>query len=157
MMAGFFIDMPKLNPENQELRAKALTALYLKKNGKQTEIAKAEGVTKQAINDRLRRKYYRDYIKQYLSSDKLKKKLTEVSEEALNATRPIGATILVNKDGQLIRAEDEGAIEVPDHNARHKYWHDLMVGMGELESEKDKAPTVPIINVIHYCPHGKST
>jgi phage terminase small subunit len=43
----------------------------------------------------------------------------EVREE-LEATKTIGASILVTKDGQLIRAEDEGAIEVKDHTTRMK-------------------------------------
>lgn len=34
--------------------------------------------------------------------------------EMAHAMRPIGATILVDKDGNVKKAEDEGVIEVPD-------------------------------------------
>ncbi len=40
--------------------------------------------------------------------------LVEKTKQWLEAKKPIGAKILVNKDGKLISADDEGAIEVDD-------------------------------------------
>ncbi|MFA5388880.1 MAG: hypothetical protein WC312_03900 [Candidatus Omnitrophota bacterium] len=42
-----------------------------------------------------------------------------------NCKRPIGATILVDKEGKLIRAEDEGCIEVDDNNVQLKALEDI--------------------------------
>lgn len=41
-------------------------------------------------------------------------------KEALEATKPIGAQILIGKDGKTILKENEGMIEVPDHVVRLK-------------------------------------
>lgn len=53
---------------------------------------------------------------QYIPDDKLLVK----HEEALEATKPIGAQILIDKDGKTISKENEGMIEVPDHAVRLK-------------------------------------
>jgi len=41
-------------------------------------------------------------------------------KEALNAVKPIGAQILIDKDGNTISKENEGMIEVPDQVVRLK-------------------------------------
>ena len=46
--------------------------------------------------------------------------LLEKHKEALNATKPIGAQILIDKDGKTISKENEGMIEVPDQVVRLK-------------------------------------
>jgi len=53
---------------------------------------------------------------QYIPDDKLLAK----HEEALEAVKPIGAQILIDKDGKTISKENEGMIEVPDHVVRLK-------------------------------------
>lgn len=46
--------------------------------------------------------------------------LLEKHKEALNATKQIGAQILIDKDGETITKENEGMIEVPDQQTRLK-------------------------------------
>lgn len=41
--------------------------------------------------------------------------------EGLDATRASNAAILVQQDGTTIKAEEQGLIEVPDYQTRHKY------------------------------------
>ena len=49
------------------------------------------------------------------------------------ATKPIGAMILIDKNGKVIKAENEGMIEVPDWAAREKAlkYIDGLAGYGE--------------------------
>ena|SRR3990167_8911942 len=55
-------------------------------------------------------------MEQYIPDDKLLVK----HEEALEAVKPIGAQILIDKEGKTITKENEGMIEVPDHVVRLK-------------------------------------
>ena len=55
-------------------------------------------------------------MEEYIPDDKLLVK----HEEALEATKQIGAQILIDKDGKTISKENEGMIEVPDHVVRLK-------------------------------------
>ena len=61
--------------------------------------------------------------------------------EMANATKPIGASILVDKNGKVIKAEDEGAIEVPDWWAREKAlrYIDALAG---ISRERNEAPSL---------------
>jgi len=61
-------------------------------------------------------KAWMELMEQYLPDDKLLIK----HEEALEATKPIGAQILIDKDGETISKENEGMIEVPDQVVRLK-------------------------------------
>jgi hypothetical protein len=56
-------------------------------------------------------------------------------KEGLEATRPISASILVTKDGKLIKAADHGAIEVPDHMTR-KFYHDKLGKLLGIETRE---------------------
>lgn len=57
-----------------------------------------------------------ELMDQYIPDDKLLLK----HQEAMEATKPIGAQILIDKDGKTISKENEGVIEVPDHMVRLK-------------------------------------
>ena len=61
-------------------------------------------------------KGWQKLMKTRLSDDKL----TRVHDEALNANKQIGAQILINGRGEVISKENEGMIEVPDHQTRLK-------------------------------------
>jgi hypothetical protein len=63
--------------------------------------------------------------------------------EMATATKPIGATILVDKDGKVIKAEDEGAITVPDWWAREKAlrYIDALAG---ISRERNETPSVNV-------------
>ena len=55
-------------------------------------------------------------MEQYIPDDKLLAK----HQEALEAVKPIGAQILIDKNGKTISKENEGVIEVPDQVVRLK-------------------------------------
>jgi len=61
-------------------------------------------------------KAWMQLMEQYIPDGSLLKK----HKEALNATKPIGAQILIDKDGETINKENEGMIEVPDQVVRLK-------------------------------------
>lgn len=61
-------------------------------------------------------KAWMQLMEEYLSDDDLLQK----HKEALNAVKPIGAQILIDKDGKTISKENEGMIEVPDQVVRLK-------------------------------------
>ena len=125
--------MPYLKPETEKQRAQALLKPLIKNNLNQSAVARERGVSQAAINEQYHRKPFQDALTKFLNSSKLKRKLREVAQEALSAERSISAAILVQKDGTVIKADDEGGIMIPDHSARHKYWHDLMVATGKLK------------------------
>lgn len=68
-------------------------------------------------DDLTKSKGWQQLMNEYLPDEKL----LQVAQDGLEAMKPIGASILVDKNGKVIKAEDEGAIEVVDHFVRHKY------------------------------------
>lgn len=68
-------------------------------------------------------------------------------------TRPIGATILVNKDGTLIKAEDEGVITVDDNNVQLKALDSIaeIIGMrkNKVEHSGEIRHTVEMPSIKH--------
>lgn len=75
-----------------------------------------------------------DQLLSEISDDLLKETLLE----GLESVKPIGASILVNKEGQVIKAENEGAIEVPDNATRHKYLDTALKLKDKYPAEKHK-------------------
>lgn len=69
-----------------------------------------------------------------IPDDLLKQKILE----GLEAEKPIGASILVNKDGNVIKADDEGAISVPDQPTRHKFIDTALKLKDKYPAEKRK-------------------
>jgi len=61
-------------------------------------------------------KGFKELVEVYIPDDKLLQK----HQEALEANRQIGAMILIDADGEVIKKENEGMIEVPDHQVRLK-------------------------------------
>ena len=61
-------------------------------------------------------KAWMELMDQYIPDDKLLIK----HEEALEAVKPIGALILIDKDGKTVTKDNEGMIEVPDQVVRLK-------------------------------------
>lgn len=121
--------MPRYRKETAELKAKAFTRLYVKKDLCQARVAEAEGVTRQAINARIKHLPVRDALRDWIDSPRLKRRLVDVAQKALRATR-------MTKRGNK-----------PDHDARHKYWHDLVTAGGILKN--DGGGGVKIVNIIH--------
>lgn len=52
-------------------------------------------------------------------------RLLEVLNEGLGATKPTNAAILVQKDGKVVKAEEQGLIETVDYGTRHKYMESM--------------------------------
>ncbi len=69
-----------------------------------------------------------------LSDDLLKTKLAE----GLEATRASNASILVQNDGKIVKAEEQGLIEVPDFATRHKYIDTILKLKDKYPAEKKK-------------------
>ncbi len=73
-------------------------------------------------------------MEEYLPDDLLMK----VHSEGLQATRTSNAAILLTKEGQLIKAEEQGLIEVPDHATRHKFLDTALKLKDKYPAEKHK-------------------
>lgn len=80
-------------------------------------------------------------MEDYISDDKLLKK----HNEALEATKPIGAQILIDKNGQVISKENEGMIEVPDQVTRLKAVELGYRVKGKLRPEEGASTDIKIL------------
>jgi len=134
--------MPKYTKETESLKAKSLAKTCIENNLNQSAIARREGVSHQAVNQRVNRKPVQDCLRKYLESNKLKKKLEKVAEEGLGANRVISANITYGEADE----KTNDFIDVPDHNARHKFWRDLMIVTGELKSNGN-GNSISILNI----------
>lgn len=122
--------MPKYRPETARARAQRLIKLHNENGNNQTRVAELEGVTPSAINHRLSKQPVQDCLKEFLNSDKLKKKLIKVAKEGLSA-----------KQYDMIGKPH------PAHGVRHRYWRDCVVATGNLDSDSQSGHR--IINIIH--------
>ena len=122
--------MPRYTKETAEAKAALLIKPYIRNGLDQSKTARELGVTSEAINQRLKRKPVQDYLRKFIDSPQLKRRLVTVAQEALRATR-------ITKKGNK-----------PDHDVRHKYWHDLVTAGGVLKND-GAAGGVKIVNIIH--------
>lgn len=157
--------MPKYKPSTARLKAKQLIKPYIKTGLNQSELARQEGVSQSAINQRLHKKPVRDMLEKYLDSNKLKRKLRQVAMEGLEATKVIGYIHQYKKDedGKIEKAEPDEAVsndfisDIPDHHVRHRFWHDIMQIKGHIKNNgngKGSGTTVIIYgyrNPNHNC------
>ncbi len=127
--------MPRYRPETAKAKAKKLIKPYIRNGLNQTALAKQEGVTPSAINQRLQRKPVRDLIQKFLDSPKLDKALIAGAVDGLRADKDISCNIIAQNGEGLKDANSmtKDFVKVPDYNARHKYWHDLLVAKGKLK------------------------
>lgn len=126
--------MGKRRPETEKARALDLVNVFLNSDCSVNKTAKVLGVTHPTVSERMARKPVQDIMKEFLDSEDLRRALISVATDGLQAEKSISAAILVQKDGTLVKADDHGGIMVPDHHARHKYWHDLMTAIKALGS-----------------------
>jgi hypothetical protein len=61
-------------------------------------------------------------------------RLIEILDEGLQANKVVSAQVLVKQDGSVLKKEDEGMIEVPDHFVRRLYVETAAKWLG-LEKE----------------------
>lgn len=125
----FGIKMPTYSKKKAELRAELLVKPLLRNGLNEAAVAREQGVSRQAINQRLKHKPVQDALRKFIESPELKRRLITVAQEALCAKK------------HTLRGVK------PDHDARHKYWHDLVTAGGVLKSNGEGG--VKIINIIH--------
>ena len=63
--------------------------------------------------------------------------LMNIGIEGMQATKPIGALVLVSGDKPMQTKGNEGQIEVPDFAVRHKYWDTMLKLKGKLRDKSD--------------------
>lgn len=147
--------MPKYRKEIAEAKAKNLSKAYINADLNQTTLAQREGVTSQAINQRINRapvqKTLQDIIDKNLKKAGItaKKVYNRINEE-LDATRVISAT--VTPDGKQRDATGQTCdfIEVPNHYIRDKGIEKCLTLMGHIKQNgKNGHGGVSIMNIIY--------
>ncbi len=142
--------MPRYTPEVAEAKAKNLIKPYIRNGLNQSALAKELGVTSEAINQRLKRKPVQDALRRYIDSPKLKAKLIKVAEEGLSANKVISCNVIAN-DGEGMKDANsmtKDFIDVPDHQSRHRFWHDLVTAAGVLKiNDNGQGNNVIIIKI----------
>lgn len=73
--------------------------------------------------------------------------LVEKVKEGTDATRATNAAILVQKDGSVVKAEEQGLIEVPDYLTRHKYIETAAKWLGVEREEVNQSTTAIQVNI----------
>ena len=121
--------MPKYTPGVERIRARQVSKSFIKSGMNASAIARQRGTTPQNEAKKIRRQPVQDALQEYINSPKLKAKLIAVSNEGLSA-----------------KCYTKKGIK-PDHDARHKYWHDLCQAGGILKLNGEGG--VKIINIIH--------
>lgn len=72
------------------------------------------------------------------------KRALDKLDAGLEATKASNAAILLTKDGKTMKAEEQGLIEVPDHQIRLAYWDRLMRLLGRDVSDGSRATGIEI-------------
>jgi len=121
--------MPKYTSQTAALKAEKVVKSYSRNGFNQSATARELGVSQANISKRLQQKPVQDSLQKYINSPELKARLIAVAREALRAKK-------YTKKGSK-----------PDHDARHKYWHDLCQAGGILKANGEGG--VKIINIVH--------
>ena len=108
--------MPKLKDSTARFRTRKLVKSCVDNDFNQEAIARQEGVTQQAISQRLQKKPVRDALTKYFDSRKIAKKIAKRMDEGLDAMKSVG------KD------------EVEDLHCRHKYINTYMQVTGRIKT-----------------------
>jgi predicted transcriptional regulator len=142
--------MPKYRPETAKLRAKSLIKPYIRNNFSQVKTARELGVSQPAIAQRLKQKPVRDLLQKFLDSEKLEKALIEVGIDGLKANKVISCNV-VAPDGEGMKDANsmtKDFVDVPDHQSRHRFWHDLLVAKGKLKTNGN-GDGVSVVNIVY--------
>ena len=129
--------MPKYKLSTERNKTKNLVKSLSRVGFNESAVARAEGVTPQAINQRLNRKPVQDYLDKYFASKKLKKKIHKRMEDGLQATKVISCNVIA-PDGEGMKDADsmkKDFIDVPDHHCRHKYLTTYMQTTGRIKPD----------------------
>jgi len=142
--------MPKYRPETAKMKAESLVKPLIRNGLNESKTARELGITPQAVNERLRHKPVQDALQRYINSPKLKKRLIEVAEEGLKANKVISCNVIA-LDGEGMKDANsmtKDFVDVPDHQSRHRFWHDLCHAGGILKTNGEGAG-IKIINIVH--------
>ena len=145
--------MPKYTLEREKIEVEQVAKSLLENGLNSAAVARLRGTTRQNESKKARQKSVQDCIKSFLNTSEFAKRWREQGEAgAFEAERSIGAAILVQKDGTLVKADDEGGITMPDHSTRHKFWRDLGLAAGFLLDKPliDQSKHTHITKVIKY-------
>ena len=134
--------MPRYTAKVAAIKADRLMKPYTRNGFNQSATARKLGITPSAVCQRLSKKPVQDALQRYINSPSLKRKLVSVANEALSATKGIRIA-LKDKNGKKTFRITTGA----DHDARHKFWHDLCQAGGILKANGEGG--VKIINIVH--------
>lgn len=131
--------MPRLRPETEKARASKLIKSYSKTGFNQSRLAKQEGVSQPAINQRLTRKPVQQTLDEHIQ--KVAKRvginltwlLTRYKKGADEASKVIGYLHQYKKDikdGKIEKAKPDEAIsnefiDIPDWNVKRLYLRDI--------------------------------
>lgn len=77
--------------------------------------------------------------------------LAQKLKEGLEATHLSNAALLLTKDGETIKAEEQGVIEVPDYEERREWWDRFarMLGVSIKEQPKVSATAQQQVNIFN--------
>ena len=146
----FVESMPRYRPETEKLKAENLLKPLIANKLNQSKTARQLGVSQATINEQFNRKPVQDALQKFLNSPKLKNRLIKVAEEGLAANKVISCNVIAN-DGEGMKDANsmtKDFVDVPDHQSRHKFWHDLMVGAGGIKTG-DGASGISVTAVIY--------
>lgn len=142
--------MPKYRPETARMKAKSLVKPLIRNHLNVSATARQLGVTPQAIEQRLKHKPVRDLLQKFLDSEKLEKVLIEVGIDGLKANKVISCNVIApNGEGMKdANSMTKDFVDVPDHQSRHRFWHDLLVAKGKLKTNGN-GDTPSIVNIVY--------
>lgn len=141
--------MPKYKPETAKLKAKYLTKSYIQSGFNQTRMAKKEGVTSQAINQRFSHnpEVPKTIIELLDKAGATDKYLSKFFFKKLTAQKVISANIILTKSDdptvkeQLAHSRTSDFIDVDDHIAQLRAAEDICKLKGHIKSNGEKGDT----------------
>jgi hypothetical protein len=122
--------MPRYTPQVAKLKAQRVSKSLIDNGLNASEVARLRGTTPQNEAKLARSKPVVDTLQEYLDSPKLKKELENVAVEGLKANSTTRLGVL------------------PNHDARHKFWRDLMIGCGKLKVN-GTGTGASVVNIIY--------
>lgn len=138
--------MPKYKSEIAKAKAKRLIKSYIRNGLNQSAVAREEGVTSEAINQRFKhnpaiKETLAEYLRHQFKRGYIKRKF----KDGLEAQKVVG--YLNNKVEGTQKVSDE-FVEVPDLHCRHRYLVTLLECQGLLK-HNGNGNGASVINIIY--------
>ena len=146
--------MPKIRKETAENKAKVFTTLYLQNKRSQKRVAEIEGVTRQAINGRLKQPLIQKTLQDTIDRNLKRAGITQSKvykrlDEQLDATRTISAVVSPNGKDKDANGQTCDFIDVPDWHARDKAIDKSLTLFGHIKQTNGNGKGNLIIQIIH--------